>query len=152
MCLYLRLNLLVWKFGLLSVIYTIFYFVFGYYIAWQFPALREYYSGSTDILPFLAHMAGQIETDFTLILFQVARGFLWAGIAYIVTVNLPAAKLWERMIICGLAVSIGLATPLFVPNEYMPSAVRFGHFFELLIENFLFGAIAACLFQPSSDY
>jgi hypothetical protein len=139
---------LFWKFVALSVIYLVFYFFFGYYIAWQFPALREYYSGSTDILPFVVHMQGQISNDFGLILFQILRGFLWAGIAYLVTVNITKGKLWERAILVGLAVSVGLATPLFVPNEYMPNAVRLGHFFELLIENFLFGVIATFLFQP----
>ena len=84
-----------------------------------------------------------------LILFQILRGFLWGGIAYIVTINITKGKTWERVVLVGLAVSIGLATPLFVPNEYMPSAIRLGHFFELLIENFIFGAIAAFLFQPN---
>lgn len=32
------------KIALLSVIYLIFYFLFGYYIAWQFPEIREFYS------------------------------------------------------------------------------------------------------------
>jgi hypothetical protein len=135
------------KFAALSITYLVFYFFFGYYVAWQFPALREYYSGTTDILPFITHMQGQIANDFGLIVFQIFRGFLWAGIAYLITVNIAAGNPAEKAILVGLAVSIGFATPLFVPNEYMPSAVRFGHFFELLIENFLFGVIAARLFQ-----
>lgn len=47
----------------------------------------------------------------------------------------------EKYVLMGLLLSVSLATPLFAPNEFMPSGVRFGHFFELLIENFLFGAI-----------
>jgi small-conductance mechanosensitive channel len=131
---------LFWKFVALSGIYLMFYFFFGYFIAWQFPALREYYSGSTEILPFIVHMQEQIANDFGLILFQIA---------YIVAVNITKGKPWERVILVGLAMSIGLATPLLVPNEYMPGAIRLGHFFELLIENFLFGVIAAFLFQPN---
>jgi hypothetical protein len=46
------------------------------------------------------------------------------------------------------ALESGFAIPLFVPNEYMPGAVRLRHFFELLIENFVFGATAVSLFQP----
>jgi hypothetical protein len=138
---------LFWKFVALSAIYLVFYFFFGYYIAWQFPALREYYSGSTEILPFITHMQGQVANDFGLILFQIFRGFLWAGIAYLVTISTSQGKPWEKAVLVGLALSVGLATPLFVPNEYMPAAVRMGHFFELLIENFLFGVIAAYWFQ-----
>jgi magnesium-transporting ATPase (P-type) len=142
-----------WKFGVLSVIYLVFYFLFGYFIAWQFPAIREYYTGSTNVLPFFTHMHQQIVTDPWLILFQIFRGLLWAGIAYVVVVNIDMgqAKQWERMVLAGLALSIGLATPLFIPNEYMPGAVRFGHFFEVLIENFLFGVIATILFQQNPD-
>lgn len=143
--------LVFWKFTVLSVVYLVFYFFFGYYVAWQFPALREYYSGTTDILPFLVHMQGQVANNFDLILFQIVRGFLWAGIAYVVMVSASKARPWEQAVIVGLAVSVGLATPLFVPNEYMPATIRFGHFFELLIENFLFGVIAVLIFRSNSN-
>ena len=137
------------KFVILALIYLIFYFVFGYYIAWQFPALREYYSGTTDILPFVNHMQEQVRTDAGLIVFQIVRGFLWAGIGYAVATSTKEKNNWERVVIVGLALSVGLATLLFVPNEYMPGAVRFGHFFELLIENFLFGVLCAIMFKSN---
>lgn len=136
------------KFATLSLLYTVFYFVFGYFIAWQVPELREYYSGSTDILPFWSHMLGVLRDDPLLPAFQIVRGLIWAGIGYSVIVGLVQMKTWERSIIVGLALSIGLATPLFVPNEYMPDIVRAGHFFELLIENFLFGVLVALVFKP----
>ena len=81
-----------------------------------------------------------------LALFQIFRGYLWAGIAYMATMNLPKAKQWERIVIVGLAMSIGLAFPILVPQNYMPTAVRLGHFPELLSSNFVFGITAAWLF------
>lgn len=138
---------ILWKFGVLSVIYLIFYFMFGYFIAWQFPALREFYTGSTNILPFLTHMQQQIIADPWLMLFQLFRGLLWAGIACAVVINIDMQKTtqWEKRILVGFALSIGIAAPLLIPNNYMPGAVRLGHFFEVLAENYLFGFIAAVL-------
>lgn len=135
------------KTSILSVVYMIFYFLFGYFVAWQFPVLREYYSGSTNMLSFGNHMLNQLNQDPSLIVFQIFRGALWALIGYIVLVGLSTKEKIEKYIIVGLILSVGLSTPLFVPNEYMPSGVRFGHFFELLIENFLFGVILTYVYS-----
>ena len=139
---------LILKFIALTFVYLVFYFILGYYVAWQFPTLREYYSGSTDIIPFIKHMQNQVNTDTGLIFFQIFRGFLWTGIGYLVAINTESKKKWERVVIVGLALSVGLATPLLVPNEYMPAAVRLGHFFEVLSQNFIFGALCALWFRP----
>lgn len=66
--------------------------------------------------------------------------------------NLPKAKHWERLVIVGLAMSIGLAFPILVPQAYMPTPVRLGHFPELLSSNFVFGIIAAWLFTKSDSW
>ncbi len=134
------------RFTILSIVYTLFYYFFGYFIAWQFPALREYYSGSTALTPFIPHMLGQITGEPQLIVFQIFRGYLWAGIAYMAAMNLPVAKTWERMVIVGLCMAIGVSFPLLLPQDFMPAPVRLGHFFELFIENFMFGVVAAYLF------
>ncbi len=134
------------KIVVLAVLYVIFYFVFGYYIAWQAPEVRAFYSGNEALLPFWAHLEQQAAGLFVL---QFVRGVLWALIGYIVAVNLSSISTRERMILVGLALSVGLAFPILVPNPYMPWIVRRVHFVELLVENFLFGAIAAWLFSPN---
>jgi hypothetical protein len=131
----------IWKFMFLSFLYMIFYFFFGYFIAWQFPSLRSFYSGNTTILPFWTHMQNQIHTDILLFSFQILRGFLWTSIGYALLKGLSVKNHIEKYVLMGLLLSIPLATPLFIPNTFMPANVRFGHFFELLIENFLFGVI-----------
>lgn len=50
------------KLLMLAVIYMIFYFVFGYYTAWQVPGLREFYSGSTEIIPLVRTLRGYCAT------------------------------------------------------------------------------------------
>ena len=142
----LPVNIAIRRFTILAFAYTLIYYIFGYFVAWQFPALREYYSGSTELVPFLPYMREALTGEPQLVLFQIFRGYLWAGIAYMATMNLPKAKHWERIVIVGLAMSIGLAFPILVPQNYMPTAVRLGHFPELLSSNFVFGVIAAWLF------
>lgn len=143
----LPLRTVIGRFVILAFVYVLFYYLFGYFIAWQFADLREYYSGSKEIVPVLVYMQGQIASEPQLILFQIFRGFLWAGIAFMVAMNLPKAKQWERAVIVGLAMSIGLAMPLLLPQDFMPAPVRLGHFFELLIENFIFGVVVVALFR-----
>ena len=67
----------------LSVSYVIIYFLFGYFIAWQFPDLRYYYTGSKDILNIFQHLSNQFRTDPILPLFQLFRGLLWSGLSII---------------------------------------------------------------------
>lgn len=136
------------KFLVLGVVYMILYFLFGYFVAWQVSDLREFYSGSTDILPFVAHMQNVIQTDVWLPIIQIARGMLWAGIGYLALAGLGHAKSWERYVIVGLVLSVSLSTQLLIPNSFMPDIVRLGHFFEVLLENFIFGAVVVLLFKP----
>lgn len=135
-----------WKLFVLAVVYVGLYFLFGYYIAWQSPQVRQFYTGTQEILPFWAHMQQQVATDPKLIFFQLFRGVLWALIGYVVVLNTPGATRWERVFLTGLALSVGLAFPILVPNEYMPFDVRKVHFVELFVENFLFGALIALFF------
>ena len=67
------------------------------------------------------------------------------------TMNLPKAKHWERLVIVGLAMSIGQEFPILVPQAYMPTPVHLEHFPELLSSTFVFGIIAAWLFTKSES-
>ena len=61
----------------LSVAYVVIYFVFGYFVAWQFEAVRIFYSGRPENVGFLEQMKQTIETKHFILLFQLLRGFLW---------------------------------------------------------------------------
>jgi hypothetical protein len=147
----IRFQGIVWKIGLMALLYVVFYFVFGYFIAWQFSALREFYSGSREMLSFPVHMQQQFQVDPWLPVFQLIRGAIWACMGLLVASALNRAADRERMVIVGLSLSVGLSTLLLVPNPYMPDSVRLGHFFELLLENFLFGVLLVRLFRSSFD-
>ncbi len=137
---------LAWKLTAIALLYVAVYMFFGYFIAWQFPAVREFYSGSTEIVGFFQQWANTIKADPTLLLVQIFRGYLWAGLALLATRTIGAGRRWERLTIVGLLMSVGLSLQILLPNPYMPDGVRYGHFPELFVENFLFGVIAGLLF------
>ncbi|OUS04547.1 hypothetical protein A9Q96_16605 [Rhodobacterales bacterium 52_120_T64] len=138
------------KLLILAAVYMVLYFVVGYYTAWQVPEFREFYSGSTDIIPIGPHIQEVLRQNIALPVFQIVRGLMWAGIGYSAVVGLGNAKAWERFILVGLILSVGVATPLLISNEFMPAEVRGGHFFELLLKNFIFGVLVALFFRPRS--
>lgn len=134
---------------LLSLAYVIIYYIFGYFVAWQFSAVRVFYSGTTDILNLIPHLANQIQTDPILPLFQLFRGFLWSGLAMILLCSVHT-KSWGTYILSALLFSIIITTPLLFPNPYMPDAVRLGHSFELSTSMVLFGILSVLLLGKKS--
>lgn len=119
------------RFALLAVVYVVVYFAFGYFVAFQWAEVRSYY-------------AGTFNTDFTLPLFQVVRGALWAALALPI-VALMRGKAWETILAVALAFGVLIATGVLFPNPYMPLMVRQAHFFELLSSMLVYGAIAGWL-------
>jgi len=130
------------RFAALAVFYVIVYFVFGYFVAWQWEETRLFYSGTTAIKPFFTHFRDLFRTDPIILPFQLLRGALWTALALLI-VRMMKAKRWEAslavaLIFAGLLSSgIGL-----FPNPYMPPLVRQSHFFELLSSMLVFGGIA----------
>jgi hypothetical protein len=119
------------------------YYLFGYYVAWKNPALREYYGG-TDPGSFQAQMSGIIRDTPWMLPLQFARGLIWTLLA-ILGIRMMAARWWEA----GLAVSLLFTAPaayLLFPNPVMPETVRMTHLVETAPYQFLFGWFAAWLF------
>lgn len=131
---------------ILSLIYVIIYFIFGYFVAWQFADLRYYYTGSTHIVNIVQHMSNQFRQDPVLILFQFFRGFLWSILAVIIINSLD---IQNRLIYIttGLLFSILITTPLIFSNAYMPTSVRIGHSFELSTSMLIFGIISVVILK-----
>ncbi|MGD8192857.1 hypothetical protein ACQCN2_23220 [Brevibacillus ginsengisoli] len=136
--------------AILAFCYVIIYFLFGYFVAWQFPELRKFYTGSTAILNVLQHMANQFQSDPLLPLFQLFRGLLWSGLSVIIIHSLNT-KGWKTYIITGLLFSILITSPLILPNAYMPAPVRLGHSIELFTSMFAFGILSIIIFKNKLD-
>ncbi|MGB7876509.1 MAG: hypothetical protein WBL25_19175 [Anaerolineales bacterium] len=135
---------------LLPLAYIAFYFLFGYFVAWQSPDVRQLYSGSTDIAPFFAHMANTLQNSLEIIPFQFVRGLIWIGLAFPI-LRLMKGGAWEKAIVVGFLFGLLLTTQLLFPNPYMPAPVRLAHFIETSTSTFLYGVLIGKVFAPQGN-
>jgi hypothetical protein len=136
----------------LAVLYVVVYFVFGYFVAWQWEEARLFYSGTTDIKPFFTHFGDLfLKEDPVIIPFQLLRGALWTALALVI-VWMMKGRRWEASLAVALTFSALLAVPLgLFPNPYMPPMVRQAHFIEILSSMLLFGGIAGWVLHTGED-
>ena len=133
-----------WKLALLGiVVYPLLFFTFGYYVAWQNPAVRTFYQG-TDPGSFLLQMRRILSGDGLLLPFEFFRGLLWAGLAllFLWTMN---NRPWLGAILLALVFALLENDSHLFPNPLMPAIVRQTHFIETASSNLIFGLIAAAL-------
>jgi hypothetical protein len=114
--------------AILSVVFPILYFFFGFFVAWQSAAVREFYATTTIT-----------SAQPLLTIIQVARGVLW------VLAGLPLLVLFEKrchaIIASILCYSLLTSFSLILPNPLMPEAVRLTHLVEISTSMAIFGAL-----------
>ena len=132
-----------WKLPLAALAYVAVYFTFGYYVAWQSPALTAYYRGS-DPGSFWAQIGNVLRDTPWLPAAQALRGLLWAALALVV-LRVTQGSALEKALITGALFSVVMTSGLLLPNPYMPFEVRMVHLAETASSNFLFGALLVWL-------
>ncbi|MFA5835166.1 MAG: hypothetical protein WDA22_16935 [Bacteroidota bacterium] len=136
----LNRSTLQWKDVLwLSATYVIIYFVFGFFVAWQFEAVRLFYSGSTENAGFIGQIQQTLQTKSFIFPFQFFRGFLWIMIGFPIVMYLKGSKK-EKILACVILYSLP-AIQLIVDNPFMPQPVRLAHLLEVSTSNGLFGLL-----------
>jgi len=133
---------LIWKEVMLLtvILWPAVYFLAGYYIAWQFEAIRVYYSGSPVMESLMVMMKENVLSG--LYFFQILRGLLWVLIALLVISTTKGSWL-HRGLVLGLLLSFLGSSQLLLPNPIMPETVRIGHLIETSISSFIWGFILA---------
>lgn len=137
-----------WKLALLVVAFVSLYMVFGYYVAWQNPALREYYGGQA-YLNFLASLKANWGYHPWIYFVQVFRALVYLACLYPLIRMFRGAR-WETALAMALFLSVW-TTALLIPNPMMPSSVARSHFWETLGFNLVFGALAGWLLAGSGS-
>ncbi len=135
------------RIAVLSVLYVIIYFGFGYFIAWQFEAVRMFYSGTPEKLSFLEQLKITIHNTPSILIFQLLRGALWVIIGLPLLLNLMGGRT-EKILACVLFYSIFPSIPLILENPFMPEGVRIAHFLEVSLSNGLYGFLIGLIFVP----
>jgi hypothetical protein len=135
----LTLKSLAARFGTLAILYVVLYYLFGYYVAWQNPEVRLYYSGTTELKSLYQQMISNVTGPPWMLPFQFGRGLLWALFAYPVVRMLNTTRIEAAAIIAAL---FGVGSfALLIANPQMPASVAHSHFWETLWCDLLLGAI-----------
>jgi hypothetical protein len=132
-----------WKTAVGGLVFLSLYYLFGYFVAWKNPLLRDFYGG-TDPGSFFAQMSGIVESTPWMLPFQYLRSLLWVALAILV-IRMMKGLWWQ----VALAVSLLFTVPaiyLLFPNPMMPDAVRMAHLVETAPYQFLFGWFVVWLF------
>lgn len=133
-----------WKTAVGGLVFLSLYYLFGYFVAWKNPILRDFYGG-TDPGSFFAQMSSVVESTPWMLPFQYLRGLLWVALAVLV-IRMMKGSWWQ----VALAVSLLFTVPaiyLLFPNPMMPDAVRMAHLVETAPYQFLFGWFVVWLFS-----
>jgi len=133
-----------WKTAVGGLVFLSLYYLFGYFVAWKNPLLRDFYGG-TDPGSFFAQMSSIVESTPWMLPFQYLRSLLWVALAVLV-IRMMIGSWWQ----VALAVSLLFTVPaiyLLFPNPMMPEAVRMAHLVETAPYQFLFGWFVVWLFS-----
>jgi hypothetical protein len=123
-----------------TVAFVALYYLCGYYIAWQNPALRQFYSGTTAIRSFWGQIASIWSSTPWMFPLQAGRGLLF------VALTLPAVRMLRGgapRVAFGTALMYAAwdgSVGLIVPNPIFPPSVAHSHLVELAVWGLLFGA------------
>jgi len=125
------------RLSIIVIAYVVIYFTFGYYVAWQNPAVRSYYGGS-DPGTFLVQVAGAVRDRPLLLPLQIVRALMWTALA-VPVIRMMKGPWWEAGLAVSLLFSVVMCSQLLLPNPFMPEEVRMVHLLETSTSNFLFG-------------
>jgi hypothetical protein len=115
-----------WKLALIAVTYVFLYLLFGAMVAWQVPAVREFYSD------------GVIPSVGTIISLQLFRALIWVAVAAPI-IRMMKGPWWEAALAVALLFAVLMNAGLLAPNPFMPRVVRMTHLIETASSNFIFG-------------
>jgi len=130
----------VWRVAVSDFAYVLLYLGAGLIV---FPLVREFYA--TQVIPSLATI---VSSGLLL------RGPVFTGLCLLL-LRMMRLEGRQAAMAVGAAFSIlsGVA-PLVAPNPYFPDWVRWAHFFEVSISNFMFGALVGWIWglsKPASE-
>jgi hypothetical protein len=125
------------KFAAADLCYPVLYFVAGTII---FPYVRDFYA--TQTLPPVGKL-------FALQLF--VRGPIFVAVCLLMTRMLGLTRLSGALALGAIFTTLSGIAPLIIPSGVFPEVVRWAHFFEVAISNFIFGMIVGLLWGPPKE-
>jgi hypothetical protein len=127
-----------WRFGVSDLAYVVFYFIAGMII---FPLVRDFYA--TQTLP---------QSTQIVALQLLVRGPIFIAICLLMVRLLGFTRLMGAVMVGLLFTLLSGVVPLLAPNPVFPDAVRWVHFGEVTVSNFLFAFVVGWLWGPSKEH
>lgn len=121
-----------------AVLWPFLYWTAGYFIAWQFEAIRIYYTGTAEKESILVMFPEYINSG--LYMFQIFRGFVWVFLSILVLKYMDGSRIQKGFALVMMLVFL-CCIQLLLENPFMPEAVRMGHLLETSIENAILAII-----------
>jgi hypothetical protein len=118
---------------LACVVYPVLFFGFGYFVAWQSPAVREFY-GVTELLGPVDHLRNMVRSDPLVVPFEMLRGALWVAFAVTLIWTTQGSGILGG-VLAVLVFALVQNDVHLIPNPLMPAAVRQIHFVETATSN-----------------
>ena len=123
-----------WRLVVADLLYLACYLGAGNVI---YPWVREFYESRN--LPAQALIAAMQ---------LLCRGPIFIALT-LLAIRMIEGDRWEKAVMAGMTLAVvGGVAPLLIPNPYLPDVVRWAHFFEVGISNFIYGAAIAWLLTP----
>jgi hypothetical protein len=138
---------LAWRLPVAGLVFVVVYWLFGYFVAWQFPAVRQYYSGSPELVPFFRHTAATVTGSPWFLPVQFGRGLLWGLLALLAVKLMGGSRTWSILAVAAVFTLFGLQ--LLVPNPMMPTEIRLPHLLETSSSMLLYGAFLGWFLGPA---
>lgn len=137
---------LIKRIAVLGLIYTAVYFLFGYFVAWQFEELRVFYSGSAEDAGFIGQLMNNVRDNPIIYPFQFIRGTMFVSFSLPLLFMLRDDK--KKYVVSCCLVYLTTAVSLIIPNFLFPDTVRWAHFYEMTSSMSLFGVITGLILCP----
>jgi hypothetical protein len=133
------------RLALAAASYVILYWLAGYFIAWQNPELRAFYTGKQEIMPFWQHTITSIRNEPWFLPMQALRGMIWTACALPIIYG-SKSKTWGTAALVGLFFSVPQNLGHIFENPLIPFAcIRMSHMIETASSTFIFGLVVVWL-------
>ncbi|HTO15456.1 MAG TPA: hypothetical protein VLZ83_06780 [Edaphocola sp.] len=143
----IKISTIFLRVGFLSVVYSVIYFLFGYFIAWQFTDLRVFYTGTTEKQSFIQKMIENFQYS-NIVPFQLLRGLLFS--LFILPIVFIFKNNSKQLLVSLVLVYLSTSIVLIIPNFLFPDPVRWAHFIEMMTSMSLFAMITWLIWRKKS--
>lgn len=128
-----------------ALLYIIIYLFFGYYVAWQFEAVRLFYSGTTEQLNFISQIVMTIKEMPLFLPYHFIRGLLWVAFSVPIILMMKGSRI-KTMISLMLIFSYH-GFQIIMAQGIFPPDVLIGHTIETTISACIYGGLIGYMFH-----